>query len=70
MHSFHAAHSSVSWKLVVRGEAAGWPAFERGFPVVVYPGEATMHLELGSNVARAAQRPPNAQASAGAGAPA
>ena len=70
MHSFHSPHNSISWKLVVRGEAAGWPAFERGFPVVVYPGETTMHLELGSNVARAAQRPPISPASTGAGAPA
>ena len=41
MHSFHSPHNSVSWKLVVRGEVAHWPAFERGFPIVVYPGEAT-----------------------------
>lgn len=67
MHSFHSQHHTIRWKLVVRGEAEGWPAFERGFPVVVYPGEATMHLELGSNVARAAQRPPLPAASVGAG---
>ena len=49
--------SPVERALVVRGEAEGWPVFERGFPVVVYPGETTMHIEVGSNVARAAQRP-------------
>jgi hypothetical protein len=57
MHSFHSQHHSVSWKLVVRGEAEGWPAFERGFPVVVYPGAVTMHVEVSSSVARTAQRP-------------
>jgi hypothetical protein len=67
MHSFHSQHHSITWKLVVRGEAAGWPAFERGFPVVVYPGESTMHLELGGSVARAAKRPPLPAASPAAG---
>ena len=34
MHSFHSAHNSLNWKLVVRGEVAHWPPFERGFPIV------------------------------------
>ena len=38
----------------VRGDAEGWPEFERGFSIVVHPGEATMQLELGGQVARQA----------------
>jgi hypothetical protein len=67
MHSFHSQHHSISWKLVVRGEAEGWPVFERGFTVVVFPGQLTMQIEVGSNVARAAQRP-HVIPAAGAGA--
>jgi hypothetical protein len=52
MHSFHSAHNVVRWKLVVCGEAEGWPAFERGFSIVVQPGERTMRLELDSRIAR------------------
>ena len=37
MHSFKADHNEVRWRLVVRGELAGWPPFERAFPVVVVP---------------------------------
>jgi hypothetical protein len=39
MHSFASEHNTVSWRLVVRGKPARWPAFARGFPVVVYPTE-------------------------------
>lgn len=37
MHSFQSPHNAVRWKLVVQGEAEGWPPFERCFPVLVYP---------------------------------
>jgi hypothetical protein len=37
MHSFRSNHNEVQWKLVVRGDVAGWPSFERSFPVVVLP---------------------------------
>jgi len=37
MHSFRADHNEVRWKFVVRGQAAGWPPFEREFPIIVYP---------------------------------
>jgi hypothetical protein len=57
MHSFSSPHAAIRWKLVVHGEAEGWPAFERGFTVVVYPGEATMHVEPLSSVARSARWP-------------
>jgi hypothetical protein len=68
MHSFHSPHNSVSWKLVVRGEVAHWPKFERGFPIVVYPGEATQRVEVSANVARVARRQPVAEPQAATGA--
>jgi hypothetical protein len=37
MHSFKANHNEVQWKLVVRGDVAGWPNFERSFSIVVLP---------------------------------
>ena len=40
MHSFRADHNEVQWRLIVRGEAGGWPPFARSFPVVVYPQPA------------------------------
>ncbi|MCC7086579.1 MAG: DUF3592 domain-containing protein [Pirellulales bacterium] len=46
MHSFKSDHNEVQWKLVVRGDAAGWPDFERSFPVVVLP-PAEMRLVVG-----------------------
>ncbi len=38
MHSFKSDHNEVHWKLVVKGDVAGWPDYERSFPVIVYPG--------------------------------
>lgn len=40
MHSFHSQHNAVTWKVVVEGECAKWPAFCRKFPVAVYPRSA------------------------------
>ncbi len=40
MHSFKTLHNEIRWKLVVRGDVAGWPDFEREFQVVVYPQAA------------------------------
>ncbi len=37
MHSFKSNSNAVTWKLVVRGDVKGWPAFHRSFPLVVYP---------------------------------
>jgi len=37
MHSFKSESNGVNWRLVVRGSAAGWPDFERTFPIIVYP---------------------------------
>jgi hypothetical protein len=42
MHSFQSEHNSVHWKLVVRCVPAHWPPFERRYPIVVFPGEATL----------------------------
>lgn len=42
MHSFQSEHNAVHWKLVVRCVPAHWPPFERRYPIVVYPGEATL----------------------------
>ena len=50
MHSFQSEHNAVHWWLVVRGVPAYWPKFERRFPIVVYPGDATMHIEETSAV--------------------
>jgi hypothetical protein len=47
MHSFRAAHNQIQWKLIVRGDVAGWHAFERSFPVVVRPMSAA-HVSGGS----------------------
>jgi hypothetical protein len=52
MHSFQGAHNSVQWRLVVRGSAEGWPEFRRAFPLVVYPGAATLQVQIGSQQAR------------------
>jgi len=38
MHSFHAQHNQIQWRLVVHGRLAGWPDYQRAFPVIVRPG--------------------------------
>ncbi len=37
MHSFNSTSNSIHWKLVVRGEAVGWPQFHRTFPIIIFP---------------------------------
>lgn len=37
MHSFEAAHNRICWKVVVEGDVARWPDFERTYTVQVYP---------------------------------
>ena len=37
MHSFQSPHNRVLWKLIVRACPEGRTAFERAFPLVVYP---------------------------------
>lgn len=56
MHSFHTQHNAIRWMLSVRGQAAGWPGFERGFPIVVYPGEATLRAGEQPEAAPAVER--------------
>ena len=38
MHSFHAGHNEVSWKLIVKGNVSGRPEYQREFQIVVSPG--------------------------------
>jgi hypothetical protein len=40
MHSFKSQHNEVNWKVQVRLDVAGWPVYERSFPVIVYPPQA------------------------------
>lgn len=68
MHSFHSAHNSVHWRLVVRGSAEGWPEFRRSFPLVVYPGATTSHVEIGSQHVRQSLQPALRVVAGGAGA--
>jgi len=37
MHSFQSEHNQINWKIEVKGEVAGWPSFERSFPVIILP---------------------------------
>lgn len=37
MHSFKSTHNEIRWQLVVKGDVAGWPNFEREYPLIVYP---------------------------------
>ena len=50
----------------VRGEPTNWPTFDRGFPLVVNPGEATMHVEMESRTNRSALAAPAVAAGASA----
>jgi hypothetical protein len=40
MHSLACPSNEIRWSIVVRGEAEGWPVFERSFPIVVYPRQS------------------------------
>ncbi len=37
MHSFKSDNNELNWNLVVDGKVAGWPDYERSFPVVIHP---------------------------------
>ena len=37
MHSFKAGHNEVNWKIIVKGDVAGWPDYQRSFPVIIHP---------------------------------
>jgi hypothetical protein len=50
MHSLKAAHNEVRWKLVVRGEPARLPAFNRDFPFVVVPPAGARPAAPGEDV--------------------
>lgn len=40
MHSFEGGHNKIHWKLLVKGDVAGWPDFDRNFKLVVVPAPA------------------------------
>jgi hypothetical protein len=40
MHSFEAGCNRLEWRIVVQGDVARWPNFERDFRVVVYPPQS------------------------------
>jgi hypothetical protein len=42
MHSFKSAHNEIRWQLLVKGDVAGWPNFERDYPLIVYPPHSTL----------------------------
>ena len=37
MHSYASDHNEIVWALVVRGDVAHWPDFDRRFPICIYP---------------------------------
>ena len=37
MHSFKSGHNGINWKIVVKGDVAQWPDYQRCFPVIVHP---------------------------------
>ncbi len=40
MHSFKSPHNEINWKILVKGEAAGWPDYERSFPLIIHPSSS------------------------------
>ena len=44
MHSFHAPHNEIVWKLVVKGTVSRWPDFEFTFPFRVMPVAARANI--------------------------
>ena len=39
MHSFVAAHNSITWKLIVKADSKKWNRIERVFPLIVHPAK-------------------------------
>lgn len=37
MHTFEAKNNSIQWKLLIKGDVAGWPDFEWDYPLLVRP---------------------------------
>jgi hypothetical protein len=73
MHSFKSQHNEVNWRLQVRLDVVGWPAYERSFPVIVYPPQVAARADrLPAPASRVVEKRPGgtvaAAASAGVGA--
>jgi hypothetical protein len=67
MHSFKSQHNEVNWKVQVRLDVAGWPAYERSFPVIVYPPPVAAPAErLPAPASRVVEKRPVVHGSYGA----
>lgn len=44
MHTFKSDHNEVNWKVIVKGDVADWPGYERSFQVIVYPGSTVSRI--------------------------
>jgi hypothetical protein len=53
MHSFLANHNAVRWKLIVKGDVAGWRPYERAFHIVVSPANGQVEHEPSTHQAEA-----------------
>lgn len=45
MHSFKSDHNEIRWSLIIQGDVARWPDYERRFPLIVYPGKGDLSTE-------------------------
>jgi hypothetical protein len=65
MHSFKSQHNEVNWKIQVRLDVAGWPPYERSFPVIVYPPRVAAPADhLPSPASRVVEKRPAASIAA------
>jgi len=39
MHSFKSDHNEIGWTLLVQGDVAGWPDYQRAFPIIIRPND-------------------------------
>ena len=51
MHSFQSPHNRVQWTILVRGQAQGWPPYQRRFPLIILPAGAEETAPCPSNPA-------------------
>ena len=65
MHSFKSPHNEVNWKVSVQLDVAGWPAYERSFPLIVYPAKADADRSLLVESREGLVRPANGKSPGG-----